>query len=140
MQISLSKSWWYDIYSSWYIEQNILKLVTLGHFFPFYPPKEPQIKILKNKKNCWRYHYFTNVYQKLQCTIYGSWGTEWDRHSFLSFWAIFCPFTSSPNTSWPLPAIKIKILSTFENFYQISPKFMKMGHKRFGRFMEFSME
>ena len=78
LQISLSKSQWYDlqflryrakynnfniydvefflkkikknasryhyqnlndiIYSSWDIEQNILKLVILGHFLPFYPP------------------------------------------------------------------------------------------------------
>ena len=30
------------IYSSWDIEQNILKLVILGHFLPFYPPKKPQ--------------------------------------------------------------------------------------------------
>ena len=25
--------------------------------------------------------------------MYGSWDTEWDRQNFLSFWAIFCPFT-----------------------------------------------
>ena len=24
--------------------------------------------------------------------VYGSWDTEWDRHNFLSFWAIFLPF------------------------------------------------
>ena len=35
------------IYSSWDIEQNILKLVILGHFLPFYPLKTPKIKILK---------------------------------------------------------------------------------------------
>ena len=33
------------IYSSLDIEQNILTLVILGHFLPFYPPKNP-----KNKK------------------------------------------------------------------------------------------
>ena len=26
------------------------------------------------------------------------WDTEWDRHHFLSFWAIFCPFTPTNNT------------------------------------------
>ena len=26
--------------------------------------------------------------------MYGSWDTEWDRHNFLSFWVIFCPFTN----------------------------------------------
>ena len=30
------------IYSPWDIEQNILKLVNLGHFLHFYPPKKPQ--------------------------------------------------------------------------------------------------
>ena len=54
------------IYSSWDIEQNILKLVILGHFLPFYPLKTPKIKILKNEKICWRYHHFTHVHQKSQ--------------------------------------------------------------------------
>ena len=53
------------IYSSWDIEQNVLKLIILGHFLPFYPLKTPKIKILKNEKICWRYH-FTHVYQKSQ--------------------------------------------------------------------------
>ena len=39
------------IYSSWDIEQNLIKLVILGHFLPFYPLKTPKIKILKNEKN-----------------------------------------------------------------------------------------
>ena len=56
----------YMIYSSWDIEQNILILVILGNILPFYPHKNPKIKILKNKKICWRYHYFTHVYQKSQ--------------------------------------------------------------------------
>ena len=30
------------IYSSWDIEKNILKLVILGHFLPFYSPKNPK--------------------------------------------------------------------------------------------------
>ena len=54
------------IYSSWDIEQNILKLVILGHLLPFYPHKNPKIKILKNEKTCWRYHHFTHVHQKSQ--------------------------------------------------------------------------
>ena len=43
------------------IEQNIPKLVILGHFLPFYPLKTPKLKILKNEKICWRYHHFTRV-------------------------------------------------------------------------------
>ena len=41
------------IYSSWDIEQNILKLEILGHFLPFYLPKNPKNQILKNEKICW---------------------------------------------------------------------------------------
>ena len=57
------------IYSSRDIEQNILKLVILGHFLLFYPPKNPKIKISKNEKNCWIYHHFTNMYQKSQYDV-----------------------------------------------------------------------
>ena len=52
------------IYSSWGIQQNILKLVILGHFLSFYPLKTPKIKTLKNEKICWRYRHFTHVFQK----------------------------------------------------------------------------
>ena len=40
------------IYSSWDIDQNLLKLVTLGYFVPFYPLKNQKIIILKYKKIC----------------------------------------------------------------------------------------
>ena len=58
--------WINMIYSSWDMEQNILKLVILGHLLPFHPHKNPKIKILKNENICWRYHHFTHVYQKSQ--------------------------------------------------------------------------
>ena len=35
-----------------------------GLFLPFYPLTAQKIKISKNKKNPWRYHHFTQVYQK----------------------------------------------------------------------------
>ena len=57
--------------------------------------KTRKMRILKKwKKNCWRYHHFTNVYQKPQ-----SWGTVPEIRSdtfFLSFRAIFCP--NNPKT------------------------------------------
>ena len=40
----------YMIYSSWDIEQKILKLVILGHLLPFNPHKNPKTKIWKMKK------------------------------------------------------------------------------------------
>ena len=40
--------------------------------------------------------------------MYSSWDTQWDRRKFLSFWAIFCPFTT-----W-----KIKILTLKKNTWR----------------------
>ena len=45
--------------------------------------------------------------------MYGSWDMEHDRHDFLSFWVIFCPFT--PLTTW-----KIKILKKWKKHLEIS--------------------
>ena len=46
------------------------KHTEIGNFSSFFarppPPKHPKIKILKNENICWRYHYFTHVYQKSQ--------------------------------------------------------------------------
>ena len=104
------------IYSSWDIEQNILKLVNLGHFFPFYlPPLKTQ------KSKFWKMKNFAgDIIISQMCTtnhnhiMYGSWDTKWDRQNFLSFWAIFCPFTTPPlptNThTSPLMTPKITIL------------------------------
>ena len=39
--------------------------------------------------------------------MYGSWDTEWDRQSFLLFWAIFCSFTTpTPTSALMIPKIK----------------------------------
>ena len=50
----------------------------------------------KMKKNYWRYHHFTHVYQKPQ-----SYEVQFLRYRvrqiFLSFWAIFCPLPALPN-------------------------------------------
>ena len=47
----------------------------------------------KNEKNCWRYHHFIDMYQKLQ-----SYEVQFLRYGvrqfFFSFWAIFLPFTT----------------------------------------------
>ena len=77
-----------------------------GNFCPLTLLTTWKIKILKKwNKNTWRYYHFT-----LKCIIdndnhmmYGSWDMKRNRQKFLSFWAIFCPFT-------PLTTQKIKIL------------------------------
>ena len=45
--------------------------------------------------------------------MYSSWDIECDRHNFLSFWTIFCPFT-------PLTTRKIKILKKWKKYLEIS--------------------
>ena len=99
------------INSSWGIECDRLTLVIMGFFALYRPPSHPllsflkptKISILKKWTKMLKISSFTHVYQKLQLLRYDSWYTEWDRQNFLSFWAIFCPFT-------PLTTHKIKIL------------------------------
>ena len=47
---------------------------------------------------------------------YDSWDTVWGRRRFLSFWAIFCPFTTPP----PLTTWKIKILKKWKKHLERS--------------------
>ena len=100
------------IYSPWDMEHNILKLVILGKFLPFYPSlKTLKIKILKDEKNFSRYHHFTNVYKKwleilsfytYMCTlnedhmIYSSWNIRCSRQIFVIL-GHFLPFQSPDN-------------------------------------------
>ena len=77
------------------MEQNILKSVILGHFLPFYPPKNPENQNFE--KICWRYHYFTHVHQKSQsCDVwflrYGVRQAE-----FLVILGLFLPFQPPDN-------------------------------------------
>ena len=140
------------ICSSWNIECDILKLVIMGHFLPFYHSAptwkirilkkwkelleisslyictknhnhkvwflryrvrqtdffchfEPffaylaawqfgKLKLWKNEKSIYKCHHFTHVYQKIRShNVYPFWDMERGRQNFLSFWAIFCPFT-----------------------------------------------
>ena len=53
------------IYSSEDIEHDRLKLVILGQFLPFYPPRnQKNLNFETMKKNDWRYYPFTHVYHK----------------------------------------------------------------------------
>ena len=83
------------IYSSWDIERDRLKLVILGHFFSFYPPllKTQKIKILKKWKKFQEISLCTSVPKTT--IIWGTVPEIWSKTDliFLSFWAIFCPFT-----------------------------------------------
>ena len=75
------------IYSSLGTEQNILKLVTLGPFLPFYPLQKQEMKTLKDEKFYWRYHYFIHLYQKSQ-----SYDVWFLRHAVRQTMDRFLPF------------------------------------------------
>ena len=91
------KSWWYDLqFLRYRVSQT-----EIGNYVPITPPllKTWKIRILKKwKKNSWIYHHFTHVHQKLQSfeVWFLRYRMKWDRQKFLSFWAIFCPFTPPP--------------------------------------------
>ena len=92
------------IYSSWDIEQNILKLVILGHILPFYPLKPTKIKIFKNEKISWRYHHFTHVHQKITimwCMVPEIWSAT-DRIfcHYGPFFALLPPYGPRKSKFW----------------------------------------
>ena len=89
--------------------------------------KTQKMRILKKwKKNCWRYHHFTNVYQKPQ-----SYEVQFLRYGvnfFLSFWAIFCPLhlctTNDDHTiygSWHIKCDRHNSLSFQAIFFPFTP-------------------
>ena len=52
---------WLLRYGVWWTEF----VVALDHFLPFYPPKNLKNQNFeKNEKYAWRYHHFTQMYQK----------------------------------------------------------------------------
>ena len=81
-----------------------MKSVIVGHFLPFYPPKN-----LKNQNFEKLQKLNGDIINLLMCTqnhnhmMYGSWVMEWDRQNILSFQPIFCLFTP-----WTICKIKIK--------------------------------
>ena len=80
------------IYGSWDMKrdwQNFLSFWTV--FLPFYPPNKKS-KFLKTEKEHWRYHHFTQVYQKSWSyhMLYCSLDMVHNRFNcYFSFWAIF---------------------------------------------------
>ena len=98
------------IYSSWDIEQNILILVILGHLLPFYPHKNPKNQNFEKWKNLLEISSFYTYVPKITiiwCIFPEIWS---ETENFLSFWAIFCPFTTpSP------PTLTTRNIKTWKN-------------------------
>ena len=65
----------------WHVTDVIFIFHFALFFCPFIPSKSQRNKFLKKWKNTWRYHHFTQVYQKLwlddvRFLRYGAWQTD----------------------------------------------------------------
>ena len=86
------------IYGSWDINCN--RDCHLGPFLPFYPPNSPKNwnvkKNLKKPGDIIILHKCTKNHGHM---LYCSWEFVCDRFNYISFWAIFYPFTPHPPKS-----------------------------------------
>ena len=100
------------IYSSWDIEQNILKLVILDHFLPFHPTKNPKNQTFEKRKKLLEMSLFDTCVPKITiiwCTV-PEILSETDR--------IFChfgPFSLFYHPLSPLMIPKVKVLKKKKN-------------------------
>ena len=97
-------------YSSWDIECGSLKLVIMGQFLSFDPSflRTHNHNFGKMKKIDGDIIICNMCIKNHNHMQHGSWDTEWDRKNFLSFWAIFCPFTLPPkNQNFCVPKLII---------------------------------
>ena len=82
-----------------------------GVYFSLLTLSEPKkSKFQSNEKTPWRYHHFTQTYQKLwsYAILLLRYMVRDGCNCYFLFWAIFCPFT-------PLTARKKKILEKWKN-------------------------
>ena len=92
----VSKIWWYDLQ---FLRIRVwqTKIGNYGSVFALLTPsprpdKNPKNQNFEKWKNCWSYH---STYLPKTTIIWGMVSEiEWDRQTFFSFWAIFCPFTA----------------------------------------------
>ena len=101
-------------YDLWFLRYGAPQtdfFVILDYFLPLDPPNNPMRKkwkkienIFEKWKKAWRYHHFTQVYQKSwsYAILFLRYMVCDGCNCYFSFWAIFCPFTT-------LTAPKIKI-------------------------------
>ena len=95
-------------YGSWDMQWERQNWLSFWAIFCLFTPLTAQkIKILKNEKSIWRCRQFTHACTCNFHNLYASWDMECDRHNFLSFSAIFCPFTQL--TCWKIKIFKKKI-------------------------------
>ena len=81
----------------WFLKYGVWQtqfFVILEDFLHFHPPNNPKNQNFEKIKKP-----RGDIITLQLCTIndnhmmYGSWDMECDKHNFLSFWTVFCPFT-----------------------------------------------
>ena len=104
----------------WHLTDEIVSF----HFgLPLNSPKNKNFKKIM-KKNTWRYHHFTQLYQKSwsYAILFRRYGV-WQSNCYFSFWAIFCPFTPlTPQKNQNFK--KMKKLMELSSFNTCVPKKM----------------
>ena len=87
-------AWRYDRFiHTWNIRCDRQKFLSFWAIFcSFSPLLTWEIKILKLKKTPG--DIILNIFTINDNHMYGFWNIERDRQNFLSFWTVFCPFTS----------------------------------------------
>ena len=106
--------------------QNFLSIWTI--FCPFSTVTAWKITILKN----WKKRHDKLIILHI-CTIndnhimYDSWATKCDRQNFLSFWTIFCSF--STQSTWKNTILKTSQFWKIEKTARINYHFTHLHHK-----------
>ena len=107
------KSRSYNVWFLRYKVQRTMFFCILGHFLPFDLPNNPKNQNFKKIKKCLEILSFYTCVPQLTiiCCMFPEISSVTD--NFLSFWAIFCPFT-------PLTTQKIKVLKKWKKVLKIS--------------------
>ena len=81
---------WFLRYGAW----RTWFFVTLDHFLPFYPSNTKNQNFEKMEKEPGDIIILHMCSKNDNHMIYGSWDIEHNEQNVLSFWTIFCPFTT----------------------------------------------
>ena len=110
------------MYGSWNIKcKGQIFLSFWAMLLPFDPPNNPKNQNLEKIKKFLKILSFYTCVPQMTTVMHGFWCIKHDRQDFLSFWAIFCPFT-------PLTIQKIKILKKWKKLLEIL-SFTQVHHK-----------